>query len=66
MAGDWCGRLASAWQLATVTWDTLFGSVVRAGLQTAGGDDLFSRPDSQGEGALIVAKHGIGAVIKPL
>ncbi len=39
--------------------------VVHAELQ-AGGDDLISRPDLEGEGALSVAKHGIGAVVKPL
>jgi hypothetical protein len=65
VADDWCGRLAGAWRSAAGTWDTLFGGVVHAGLQ-AGGDDLISRPDLEGEGVLSVAKHGIGAIVKLL
>ncbi len=48
------------------TWDNLLGSVICAGLQMDGGDDLLLRPDLEGEGALTAAKHGKGAVIGPL
>jgi hypothetical protein len=44
-------------------WDTLLGGVIRAGFHMAGGDDLLSHPDSEGEGARTAAKHGVGAVV---
>jgi hypothetical protein len=58
--------LAGSWQSADATWNALLGSIIHAGLQTAGGDDLLSRPDSEGEGARTTGKHDVGAIVGPL
>ncbi len=63
---DWRGRFAGACWSAAAMSDILLGGVVCAGLQTAGGDDLLSRPNSEGKGARSTAKHSTGAVVGPL
>ncbi len=44
----------------------LLGHVVHAGLEMAGGEDLFTVPDLDGDGAWSVTQRWVGAVVGPL
>ncbi len=49
-----------------MVWDTLLVRIIRAGLETAGGDNLLLVHNPGGEGARSAAQQGVWAVVGPL
>jgi hypothetical protein len=54
------------WAVSSVVWDTHLVRIIRAGLETAGGDNLLLVHNPGGKGVRSVAQEGVWAVVGPL